>query len=91
MQALAIGGTDKAAKDAQQYGSTVPAQIQGFATMDVIANAKVGAGSASFGVYNLWNSDYKSVYSQSVASVYGPISSLPAQGRTYGLSYTLHY
>ena len=91
MQVLAIGGTDKAAKDAQQYGSTVPAQIQGFATMDVIANAKVGAGSASFGVYNLWNSDYKSVYSQSVASVYGPISSLPAQGRTYGLSYTLHY
>jgi outer membrane receptor protein involved in Fe transport len=44
-----------------------------------------------FGVYNVWNTDYKSVYSQAVESVYGAISSLPAQGRTYGLSYTLKY
>ncbi|QPF36453.1 TonB-dependent receptor [Acinetobacter johnsonii] len=91
VQALAIGGTDKAKKDAVKYGSTVPAEIKGFATMDVIANAKAGPGTVGFGVYNVWNTDYKSVYSQSVESVYGAISSLPAQGRTYGLSYTLKY
>ena len=91
VQALAIGGTDKAKKDAEKYGSTVPAEIKGFATMDVIANAKAGPGTVGFGVYNVWNTDYKSVYSQSVESVYGAISSLPAQGRTYGLSYTLKY
>ena len=91
VQALAIGGTDKAKKDAVKYGSTVPAEINGFATMDVIANAKAGPGTVGFGVYNVWNTDYKSVYSQSVESVYGAISSLPAQGRTYGLSYTLKY
>src|SRR3990167_3073630 len=91
VQALAIGGTDKAKKDAVKYGSMVPAEIKGFATMDVIANAKAGPGTVGFGVYNVWNTDYKSVYSQSVESVYGAISSLPAQGRTYGLSYTLKY
>lgn len=91
VQALAIGGTDKAKKDAEKYGSTVPAEIKGFATMDVIANAKAGPGTVGFGVYNVWNTDYKSVYSQSVESVYGAISSLAAQGRTYGLSYTLKY
>ena len=91
VQALAIGGTDKAKKDAVKYGSTLPAEIKGFATMDVIANAKAGPGTVGFGVYNVWNTDYKSVYSQAVESVYGAISSLPAQGRTYGLSYTLKY
>ena len=91
VQALAVGGTDKAKKDAVKYGSTVPAEIKGFATMDVIANAKAGPGTVGFGVYNVWNTDYKSVYSQSVESVYGAISSLAAQGRTYGLSYTLKY
>ena len=91
VQALAIGGTDKAKKDAVKYGSAVPAEIKGFATMDVIANAKAGPGTVGFGVYNVWNTDYKSVYSQAVESVYGAISSLPAQGRTYGLSYTLKY
>ncbi|UUS58957.1 MULTISPECIES: TonB-dependent receptor [unclassified Acinetobacter] len=91
VQALAIGGTDKAQKDAVKYGSAPAAAIKGFATMDVIANAKVGPGNVGFGVYNVWNTDYKSVYSQSVETVYGPISSLAAQGRTYGLSYTVKY
>ncbi len=44
--------------------------------MDVIANAKAGPGTVGFGVYNVWNTDYKSVYSQAVESVYGAISSL---------------
>lgn len=91
VQALAVAGTDKAKEDAIEYNSTVPAEIKGFATMDVISNAKVGPGHLGFGVYNVWNTDYKSIYSQSVASVYGPLSSLAAQGRTYGLSYTLKY
>ena len=91
VQTLAIGGTDKARKDAIEYGSRPPAEIKGFAVMDVIANAKAGPGTLGFGVYNVWNTDYKSVYSQAVSTVYGDISSLAAQGRTYGLSYTLKY
>ncbi|ENX56937.1 MULTISPECIES: TonB-dependent receptor [Acinetobacter] len=91
VQTLAVGGTDKARKDAIEYGSRPPAEIKGFAVMDVIANAKAGPGTLGFGVYNVWNTDYKSVYSQAVSTVYGDISSLAAQGRTYGLSYTLKY
>lgn len=90
VQALAVGGTDEAKKDAQKYGGKA-AEIKGFATMDVIANAKAGPGILGFGVYNVWNTDYKTVFSQAAETVYGPISSLPAQGRTYGLSYTLKY
>ena len=91
VQSLAIGGTDKAKKDAVKYCSTLPAEIKGFTTMDVIANAKAGPGTVGFGVYNVWNADYKTVFSQAVAPTYGAISSLAAQGRTYGLSYTLKY
>jgi len=91
VQTLAVGGTDKACKDAIKYGSRPPAEIKGFAVMDVIVNAKAGPGTLGFGVYNVWNTDYKSVYSQAVSTVYGDISSLAAQGRTYGLSYTLKY
>lgn len=100
VQALAVAGTNKASEDAKSFNLNVtedvqriipPAEIKGFATMDVIANAKAGPGHVGFGVYNVWNTDYKSVYSQSVAPVYGAISSLAAQGRTYGLSYSLKY
>ena len=57
--------------------------------MDVIGNMKAGPGTLSFGVYNVWNSDYKTVFSQTEA--FGAISSLPAQGRNYGLSYSWQY
>ncbi|MEK5794626.1 TonB-dependent receptor, partial [Acinetobacter nosocomialis] len=60
VQALAIDGTDEARKDAIANGSTrPPAEIKGFAVMDVIANAKAGPGTLGFGVYNVWNTDYK--------------------------------
>lgn len=91
VQSLMIKGTDKAHKDAISYASRPTAEIKGFAVVDVIANAKVGPGTLAFGVYNVWNNDYKSVYSQAVSSVYGEISSLPAQGRNYGLSYSFKY
>jgi iron complex outermembrane receptor protein len=68
VQTLAVGGTDKARKDAIEYGSRPPAEIKGFAVMDVIANAKAGPGTLGFGVYNVWNTDYKSVYSQAVST-----------------------
>ncbi|MCU4413670.1 TonB-dependent receptor [Acinetobacter sp. WU_MDCI_Axc73] len=97
VQTLAIKGTDKAYKDSLQavYDANVQpnaaAKVKGYAVMDVIANAKVGPGTLGLGVYNVWNTDYKTVYSQAVVPVYGAISSLPAQGRTYGLSYSVKY
>ncbi|MFW1745033.1 TonB-dependent receptor [Acinetobacter guillouiae] len=95
VQTLAIGGTDQAAKDyvnpLNDRSIRKPAEIKGFAIMDVITSAKVGPGRLGFGVYNVWNTDYKTVFSQAVAPTYGAISSLAAQGRSYGLTYTLKY
>ncbi len=97
VQMLAVKGTDKAYEDSlkAKYDTNVrpnaATKIKGYAVMDVIANAKVGPGTVGFGVYNVWNTEYKTVFSQAAEAVYGPISSLPAQGRTYGLSYTLKY
>lgn len=94
VQALAIGGTDKARQDyinTEKTESKAPASIKGFNTIDVITNAKVGPGTLGFGIYNVWNTDYKTVFSQAVEPTYGAISSLAAQGRSYGLSYTLKY
>lgn len=100
VQALAVSGTDKAKQEMQDYKNVdikgrkdikLPSEIKGFAVMDVIANAKAGPGTLGFGVYNVWNTEYKTVFSQAAESVYGAMSSLPAQGRTYGLSYTLKY
>lgn len=97
VQMLAVKGTDKAYEDSlkAKYDTNVrpnaATKIKGYAVMDVIANAKAGPGTVGFGVYNVWNTEYKTVFSQAAEAVYGPISSLPAQGRTYGLSYTLKY
>ena len=95
VQTLAIVGTDQAAKDyvnpLNDRSIRKPAEIKGFAIMDVITSAKVGPGRLGFGVYNVWNTDYKTVFSQAVAPTYGAISSLAAQGRSYGLTYTLKY
>lgn len=97
VQMLAVKGTDKAYEDARvaKYDANVrpnaATKIKGYAIMDVIANAKAGPGTVGFGVYNVWNTEYKTVFSQAAEAVYGVISSLPAQGRTYGLSYTVKY
>ncbi|WAU74969.1 TonB-dependent receptor [Acinetobacter sp. TR11] len=97
VQMLAVKGTDKAYEDAlvAKYDTNVrpnaATKIKGYAVMDVIANAKAGPGTVGFGVYNVWNTEYKTVFSQAAEAVYSAMSSLPAQGRTYGLSYTLKY
>ncbi len=95
VQSLAVDGTDKAREDflviSGNSASKAPAKMNGFATMDVIANAKVGPGKLGLGINNVWNRDYKTVFSQAAAVTYGAMSSLPAQGRNYALSYTLNY
>ncbi|RZG83530.1 TonB-dependent receptor [Acinetobacter venetianus] len=97
VQMLAVKGTDKAAKDdlvAVTDDNILPnsaAKITGYTTMDVLTHFPVGKGRLDFGVYNVWNKDYRTVYSQQSAISFAKLSSLPAEGRTYGLSYTINY
>ena len=87
VQMLAIKGTNEAVKD----GSLSAVKIKGYSTMDVLAHFPAWKGRIDFGVYNVWNRDYRTVYSQQAEKVYGLVESIPAEGRTYGLSYTFNY
>ncbi|AVO53186.1 TonB-dependent siderophore receptor [Ectopseudomonas mendocina] len=97
LQALTVGGSDRAYDDAQSAAisptirATPATKIQGYTVVDLIAHAPWLGGEVGFGVYNLANRDYKTVYGQQAEATYGAISSLPAAGRTFGLSYSVQY
>lgn len=97
LQMLAIGGSNKAYKDSLEakYDNNVrantAADIKGYAVMDVLAHTEAFKGRVDFGIYNFWNSKYRTVYSQEAVSTYGALSGIPAEGRTYALSYTIKY
>ena len=97
LQVLAIKGSDRAFEDAQDaavdanVSAAAASKIKGFAVVDALAHTKAFGGEINLGVYNLLNKDYRSVYSQEAASTYGAVSSIPAQGTTYALGYTVKY
>ena len=88
LQALAIGGDDKAFKDQQQDPDSSALPITGYMILDVLGQVNMPVGRIGYGVYNLLNKDYLTVYHQ---TTYGDLNRLPASGTTYGLSYTVDY
>ena len=88
LQALAIGGDDKAFKDQQKDPDARALPVTGYMTLDVLGQVKMPVGRVDYGVYNLLNKDYLTVYHQ---TTYGDLNRLPASGTTYGLSYTVDY
>ena len=97
-QIQAIKGTDKAYKDDQALkaagltDSNSAAEIKGYTTMDVLAHFPMAKGRVDFGIYNLWDRQYKTVFAQQAAVTNdNPILAIPAEGRTFGLSYTINY
>ena len=71
--------------------ATPSARIRGYAVFDLLAEIPLGAGRFSAGIYNLADRDYKTVYGQQAAATYGQISSVAAQGRTFGIGYHWEY
>ncbi|WP_201584071.1 TonB-dependent receptor [Psychrobacter immobilis] len=88
LQALAIGDDDKAFKDQQKDPDSSALPVTGYMTLDVLGQVKMPVGRVDYGVYNLLNKDYLTVYHQ---TTYGDLNRLPASGTTYGLSYTVDY
>ncbi|MFK3916295.1 TonB-dependent receptor [Psychrobacter sp. NPDC078501] len=88
LQVLAIGGDDKAFKDQQQDPDSSALPVTGYMTLDVLGQVKMPVGRVDYGVYNLLNKDYLTVYHQ---TTFGDLNRLPASGTTYGLSYTVDY
>jgi len=97
-QMQAIKGTDEAYKDDQALKAAgltdgnSAAEIKGYTTMDVLAHFPVAKGRVDFGVYNVWDKQYKNVFAQQAAVTNGnSLLAIPAEGRTFGLSYTINY
>ncbi|BBI67366.1 hypothetical protein PKHYL_15570 [Psychrobacter sp. KH172YL61] len=88
LQALAVGGSDKAYKDQQNDPDASAQPLTGYATFDVLGQVKLPVGRMGYGVYNILNKDYQTVYHQ---TTFGDLNRLPASGTTYGLSYTVDY
>lgn len=97
LQSLTVGGTERAYEDAQHAAispnirASAAAKIQGYTVFDLIAHAPWFGGQVDLGIYNLANRDYQTVYSQQAGATYGKLSSLPAQGRTFAVSYAVSY
>lgn len=98
VQALAIKGSNKAYKDDLAFAAkgfkddNNAADISGYTTMDVLAHFPALKGRVDFGVYNVWNRQYKTVFAQQAAITNtNAYLDIPAQGRTYALSYTINY
>lgn len=90
--ALANSSNDQAFKDAVKKDGNSAAKIKGHATMDVLAHVPAWKGRVDFGVYNVWGLQYNTVFAQQAAVSNGnPLLAIPAEGRTYGLSYTFNY
>ena len=97
-QMLAIQGTNKAYKDdleleaAGLSDGNSAAEIKGYTTMDVLAHFPLAKGRVDFGVYNVWGKQYKTVFAQQAAVTNAnALLSIPAEGRTFALSYTINY
>lgn len=97
-QMQAIQGTNKAYKDDQALNaagltdSNSAAEIKGYTTMDVLAHFPMAKGRVDFGVYNVWDNQYKTVFAQQAAVTNAnTLLAIPAEGRTFALSYTIHY
>ncbi|MGO2339005.1 MAG: TonB-dependent receptor [Psychrobacter sp.] len=88
LQALAIGGSDTAYKDQQNDPDSSALPVTGYMTLDVLGQVKMPVGRMDYGVYNVLNKDYLTVYHQ---TTYSDMNRLPASGTTYGLSYTIDY
>lgn len=97
-QMQAIKGTDKAYQDDQALkaagltDNNSAAEIKGYTTMDVLAHFPVAKGRVDFGVYNVWGNQYKTVFAQQAAVTNtNSLLAIPAEGRTFALSYTINY
>ena len=88
LQALAVGGDDTAYKDQQKDSDSSALPVTGYMTVDVLGQVKMPVGRVGYGVYNVLNKDYLTVYHQ---TTFGDLNRLPAAGTTYGLSYTVDY
>jgi iron complex outermembrane receptor protein len=71
-------------------------QLKGYTTLDLLGNTKLFTGTLSFGVQNLLNKNYQTIWSQRSQLLYKALAKqetfyYAGRGRTYNLTYTISY
>ncbi|MBP6878104.1 MAG: TonB-dependent receptor [Phenylobacterium sp.] len=74
----------------------VGGRLEGYTTVDLLGEAKVGPGRLSIGVQNLLNEDYTTIWGQRAVLFYSSlvnpaVVTFKGRGRTFGLSYDVAF
>ena len=74
----------------------VGGRLEGYTTLDLLGDVKVGPGRLSLGVQNLLNEDYTTIWGQRAVLFYSAlvnpaVVTVKGRGRTFGLSYDVAF
>ena len=74
----------------------VGGRLEGYTTLDLLGDVKVGPGRLSLGVQNLLNEDYTTIWGQRAVLFYSAlvnpaVVTFKGRGRTFGLSYDVAF
>ena len=91
LQATSFADYDKG-RAVNSRGAEVKREAEGYTTVDLLTSYHTAYGTFGFGINNLLNEDYETIYSQWARQTYNSNSSAhKAEGRTYTLSYRIEY
>ncbi len=91
LQALKVQDYEKGADFDSSGDMNTVKPIEGFLIVDLLGRFDLPVGELNAGISNLFDRDYKTVYSQWAEATYGSPSALSAQGRTLTLGYSVTY
>ncbi|MDN0081587.1 TonB-dependent receptor [Crenobacter sp. SG2305] len=71
-------------------------KLKGYAIFDLLGSQKLPVGTLNFGIQNLFNKQYQTLWSQRSQIYYGKLATpqtvyYEGRGRTYGVTYTVNY
>ncbi len=92
LQALKVQSYKKGAEINETTGEMSSIKpVDGYLVFDLLGRFTLPVGELNAGISNLFDRDYKTVYSQWAEATYGSPSGLSAQGRTITLGYSITY
>lgn len=71
-------------------------ELQGYTTVDLLGDWQLPVGRLAFGIQNLFNEDYMTIWGQRAQMFYGALAAprtfeFRGRGRTYGLTWSVQY
>jgi len=75
------------------YTDDNDAKLYSYNTVDLLTGVRLPVGAVQFGITNLLNTDYDTLWSQRAQEIYGlaNLSTFKGQGRTYSVNYSVEF